>query len=613
MVWQEKLHVLFDIDTSFVVYMVSVETLFAMFCALLGLGLLVFLHELGHYWVARREGMRVEAFSIGFGKPIYTWTRDGVKWMICMLPFGGYVRIAGMQKEGEKEPHEIPDGFYAKKPMQRIRVALAGPLVNILFALFLFCILWGTGGREKSFAEFTHRIGWVDPSSNLYQMGVRSGDLIERYGDSSFHGAKDLLITSLLQKGDIRIEGEKIDPETGKNTPFDYKLTPYPHPQLAQAKLRTVGVLAPASYLYFTSSPDSFPTVAASGIEPGDRLLWADGERIYSLQQLSSLVNRSTALLTVERDGAFIQTKVDRIRLEDLRLTSYERAEVEDWQYEAGIKGRWQDLYFIPYSLSPTGVVERRVDFLEPQSEKKKENFALQEGDRIVAIDGIAAPTAYQLLEMLQTRRVLTIVDRSPHKVLSLKESEVQFDQFSHVALQQLVAGIGRPGAPLAEGDLYRLRPITPQWKGDRFVLGLGLQDRTVLYNPNPLELFQGAARETWQTLSALTAGTLHPKYMTGPVGIVQVMQQSWMVGAKEALFWLALISFNLGIVNLLPIPVLDGGHILLSLLEAIRRKPFRAQTLERLVMPFVGLLILFFLYVTYQDITRLFSALFGR
>lgn len=90
--------------------------------AILGLGFLVFIHELGHYWVARRKGMRVEAFAIGFGKPIFTWVRDGVQWHICMLPFGGYVKIAGMQKEGSREPSEIADGFYGKKPWIEFRL-----------------------------------------------------------------------------------------------------------------------------------------------------------------------------------------------------------------------------------------------------------------------------------------------------------------------------------------------------------------------------------------------------------------------------------------------------------------------------------------------------------
>lgn len=101
--------------------------------AILGLGFLIFIHELGHYFVARRVGMTVEVFSIGFGTPIRQWTIQGVKWQLCILPFGGYVRIAGMDKKGNLEPHQIPDGFYGKKPLDRIKVAIAGPAVNILF------------------------------------------------------------------------------------------------------------------------------------------------------------------------------------------------------------------------------------------------------------------------------------------------------------------------------------------------------------------------------------------------------------------------------------------------------------------------------------------------
>src|SRR5258708_6229980 len=99
--------------------------------------------------------MRVEAFAIGFGKPIFTWERKGVKWHICMLPFGGYVKIAGMQKEGNQEPSDIADGFFGKTPWQRIKVAIAGPLVNIVFALVVFSVLWFSGGRNKQFTEFT--------------------------------------------------------------------------------------------------------------------------------------------------------------------------------------------------------------------------------------------------------------------------------------------------------------------------------------------------------------------------------------------------------------------------------------------------------------------------
>lgn len=88
-------------------------------------------------------------------------------------------------------------------------------------------------------------------------------------------------------------------------------------------------------------------------------------------------------------------------------------------------------------------------------------------------------------------------------------------------------------------------------------------------------------------------------------------MQQSWGINIKEALFWLGAINLNLGILNLLPIPVLDGGHICFSFLEMIRKKPLKAQTMQRLVFPFVLLLVFLFIYLTYHDFIRIFGRLF--
>src|SRR4029078_5976078 len=114
-------------------------SLFYVVLAILGLGFLIFIHELGHYWMARRVGMRVESFGIGFVRPIFSVMRNGVKWNICWLPFGGYVKIAGMEKEDGKEPEDIPDGFFGKSPWDRIKVAIMGPLVNLVFAFLVLC------------------------------------------------------------------------------------------------------------------------------------------------------------------------------------------------------------------------------------------------------------------------------------------------------------------------------------------------------------------------------------------------------------------------------------------------------------------------------------------
>ena len=169
-----------------------IEQVFSLLFAIFSLGVLVFIHELGHFWVAKREGMVVEAFSIGFGPPIFSWVRNGVQWQVCWIFFGGYVKIAGMQREGSREPYEIAGGFFSKKPIQRIRVALAGPVVNIAFSLVIFSFLWLIGGREKPFSEYTRHVGWIDSKSMLYQRGVRPGDRVDFYNGQPFTGIKDL-------------------------------------------------------------------------------------------------------------------------------------------------------------------------------------------------------------------------------------------------------------------------------------------------------------------------------------------------------------------------------------------------------------------------------------
>jgi regulator of sigma E protease len=140
--------------------------------------------------------------------------------------------------------------------------------------------------------------------------------------------------------------------------------------------------------------------------------------------------------------------------------------------------------------------------------------------------------------------------------------------------------------------------------------LGIVLEDRAVIYNPNPFQQFVDAMNDAWRTMKGLFSGLLSPKYVSGPVGIVTVIQYGWMHGVKEAFFWIGVISLNLGIMNLLPLPVLDGGHILFSLWEMIFKKKINARMMERLVIPFVGLLVVFFLFVTYHDIARLFGKL---
>jgi len=633
--------------------------------AIVGLGFLVFIHELGHYLLARRAGMKIEVFAIGFGRPMISWMYQGVKWQICMLPFGGYVKIAGMQKEGNTEPSEIPDGFYSKSPGKRIQVALAGPLVNILFAFLGFSLLWSLGGRDKLFRDYTKRIGWVEPSSILYKEGVRPGDIVETYDGRPFRGVKDLLVASVMDAPSIHIEGYKVDYESGEKLPFAYTLKKDALPEKSSYEIRTIGISEPASYLiYSQSNMVQGAPILQSGIQPGDRLIWADGEVLFSLNQLSHVINEPTAFLTAKRGDVVFHTKVPRVHLDDLKMTSYEKAEVDDWQHEMKLKGRLQELSFIPYNLSPTCVVESRLSFIDEQDQIKAFQHCdrcahfnpLQEGDVILAVDGFTVESAPKLLERLQERSVLLVVERNPESVQKVlwTNADSEFDDFQLKDLQAIVSSIGTNQLQNSGGTLHLLKPVqplayrdlpfteeqktslslllekqkkeiesiqSPQLRADalrqfeqqqnKLALGAALSDRIVTYNPSPTAQFSEVLQDTALTFSSLFSGKLSPKFMSGPVGIVQVVHHSWMVGAKEALYWMAVISLSLGLLNLLPLPVLDGGHIVFSVIEAVIRRPIKAKIMERVMIPFIGLLVAFFIYITYQDLARLLGHFF--
>lgn len=615
------------------------------FLAALGLSFLVFIHELGHYLVAKRVGMRVEVFSIGFGKPFVVWYRGKVKWQICWLLFGGYVRIAGMEKEGEKEPHEIPDGFFGKKPLDRIKVAVMGPLVNIVFALILFTVIWLAGGRYKPYEEFTNVIGWIDPSSELYENGVRPGDTITQYNGQSFHGFKDLIYQAILKNQVSSIEGEKINYFSGERTPYSYLLKPYHDPRVADSDFKTIGVLFPASTLLYDTfaygRPNPIPADSPfyeSGLQYGDRIVWVDGHLIFSLAELVHVVNQPTALLTVIRDGKRELLNIPRVEMQDLDLSPFEYDEIDDWRHEVGLKAGVKNLAFIPYFLNADLEIVKPIQFIDDdliEEEKELNTEHLQVGDRIVAVDGVPVHHPYELLNQIQTKKSQVIVAHEPSRETflwnaqkNLFQQDVQYGQ-----LATLVRGIGSQDAPAKAGNLSLLKSITPheiqhqdggvssakvlkkrqQMKkmglaSTRYNIlgGLALQDQRVIYNPNPFQVFSDVCQETYRTLAALVTGSLSPKWMSGPVGIVKVIHDGWGIGVKEALFWIAVISLNLGLVNLLPIPVLDGGHICFSIYEAITKRPIKAKTMERMILPFVVILIMFFVYITLQDVLRL-------
>jgi regulator of sigma E protease len=351
--------------------------------------------------------------------------------------------------------------------------------------------------------------------------------------------------------------------------------------------------------------------------------------------------------------------KIPLYQLDDYRLTEKQKGELLDWKFAAGDKVDFNSVWFLPYNITPDGVVEGDLELIDHKQERMYEvrsgpiGNLLLPGDELLSINGMPTDSGKEVFSECQAHRSLLIVSRTPELESTplWSDSDKEFEKaFTDPALLETIQSIGE-GETFTKNGYHLIEPIVPipqlafemdledkvklteeytqiqneiekmpsgdrkkaslkwleKWKTER-VLGVHLNDRTTIYNPYPQFLFNDVLSETWRTLRALVQGSLHPKWMSGPVGIVRVMHYGWSIGFKEALFWMAVISLNLGILNLLPIPVLDGGHICFSLWEMMTKKPLKSRTMELLIIPFVVVLIGFFIFATYNDIARLFG-----
>jgi regulator of sigma E protease len=347
----------------------------------------------------------------------------------------------------------------------------------------------------------------------------------------------------------------------------------------------------------------------------------------------------------------------------ELRLDSSIKEEIVDWQYEAKLQNiRVEELFVFPYNLTFEGVVEEKFRFIEKEEEEKvfpviidsTLEESLYPGDKIVAISGEPVDRSYKILSDIQKKKVLIIVDRKQmvNDILTTEADRYFDNNLGAADIEAISKTLGRKEMIREKGTKVILKPIVPmplqdlaideekraalqkEWqeakkeaesiddseKRNRMielinarysqrVLGLpDISDLQVIYNPVPTEMYSSVFGEIRRTLGALFSGHLSPKWLSGPIGIVSVVQHQGMSSLNDALFWLGAISLNLGFLNLLPIPMLDGGTILFSLFEWCTGVKIKPKTMERLILPFAILLILFFVFVTYHDLLRLLS-----
>ena len=277
---------------------------------LVALGVLVTFHEFGHFWVARRCGVKVLRFSVGFGMPLLRWhDRRGTEFVIAAIPLGGYVKMLD-EREGEVPADQLDQSFNRKTVRQRIAIVAAGPIANFLLAMVFFWFLAMLGSEQ-----IRPVIGAVEADSMAAKAGLVAGqEIVSIDGEpTTGWGAVNLqLVRRLGESGTVKVVVREQDSsaETPRELALDHWLKGADEPD----PIKSLGIRPwrPALPPVLAELDPKGPAQAA-GLKTGDRLLALDGQALGDWQQVVDLVRvrpDTKIVLKVERDGAQIDVPV---------------------------------------------------------------------------------------------------------------------------------------------------------------------------------------------------------------------------------------------------------------------------------------------------------------
>ena len=272
---------------------------------LVAIGILVAVHEFGHYWVAKKLGFKVLRFSIGFGKPLLMRVGrdpDRTEYCVAAIPLGGYVKLLD-EREGEVDPTELHRSFTRRPVWHRIAVLLAGPAMNLIFATVLYAVLAMVGSQVVKPV-----VGQVRLDSPAAAAGLQRGDEIVRVGDRSVDDAEDLQIALIR-----RFSGDGLVPLTVKRAGSEKSVVLRVTED--RVALTEPGRLMPglgfelATWSAKTMIQDAPPDSAGgrAGLRSGDRILSVDGQPVVNMMDFQSMVSNAPGRdisIEVERGGS---------------------------------------------------------------------------------------------------------------------------------------------------------------------------------------------------------------------------------------------------------------------------------------------------------------------
>lgn len=605
--------------------------------ALLLLSALIFIHELAHFLVGKAVGIHAEVFSIGFGRPLIKFTRGGTEYRLSMIPAGGYVKFPGEYSEDE----ERLEGEFHQAPIwKRLAVVGAGPLSNILLGAVLFAVL-AAGGLpvepepligEVSETDAGEGSYWDDPSyrSPAAMAGLRRGDrILEVEGraiDSTNEATQEVILRpDKRTKIKVLREGEEL--EIDELTPRSVLRGKY---EVGQIGVRWMLPLAAYKQGGDTAEPRVIASIGGAEGYLEEALRNSAGKEIEAAFEDGG-TGRFTALTRV----AVAQEPAEAYANEGVALGSY-LTEIDGKPIRSAADAR-------ALLLSGADQETRRLTFENDGKEIQLE-AALALSISVTAAEADAAVNpavkdvkpGYRLLSVNGVSvsdydGALASVERaSAEGRLSILEFKRESAIMGGRNIQIETEAVVRDGRAQIEG--LTLRSNLAENPSYLKLNGLALAEQFVLIDAVTSERYLvGAAppkterhgigsirkgvamagdsvKEIVSFLKRLITGEVSTKYVSGPVGIVNVTQKmlgdgwTWAT-VYSVLRLMAWISINLAIVNLLPIPIADGGQILFFLYEGARGRPLSLKIQAAIQNVSIWALMALFAVITLKDI----------
>ena len=515
--------------------------------ALLAFGLLIFVHELGHFIAALYCGITVEKFSIGFGPRLIGFTKNDIEYCISIIPFGGYVKMAGEDPTERDEEQTIstegnPTGEFHTAPVRhRILVAIAGPLVNLAFGFILYSFMFMVWGEETVGSMKSTRIGHIQVNSAAEAADLKVGDQIVSVDGKKVRNWSELTETIMLTPPRNKVKLNLI--REGRT------VTASATTKSRKVGSRTVSQLGILPYqTLFISGPPKI-----EGLQDQDQIIAIDGQEIHSQVDFNTKSQKGPVDLTIERNGKLFTIKNVLVNWH-FQISSIPKGNISD-KFESGdkilrINGK-------PISAANLNELFQELDDFARNNNSSPVSFQLEKSDQLT--------TTAEIKPIVRDKRPKDNSEIDWHG-LGIRHT------YTNLVCRENVETISynfftgwKRGAEESLEAIYRTFNVVQKLFTQSNTIGL----------------------------------------VSGPVGILRIITKQ---SGPSLVFLIAFISINLAIVNLLPLAITDGGQILLFLIEAIRGKPIKLKYQVGIQTVAVVLLILLAVYITINDVRDLFS-----